>query len=154
MLFGAGGAARAVVCALLEDGWQIRLVARRPRSGKALKAQFPQDASRITVVEWQETAIRQALEDVALIVNSTPLGMAPQDDSSPWLQAIPFPQEAAVYDLVYNPRETKLVRTARAAGLPAATGLGMLVEQAALSFETWTGCNVPREKLFAALEEI
>jgi shikimate dehydrogenase len=54
---------------------------------------------------------------------------------------------------VYNPPETLLTKRARAAGLPAATGLGMLVEQAALAFETWTGCNPPRHVLFNAVNE-
>ncbi len=59
---------------------------------------------------------------------------------------LPFPHQALIYDLVYNPRETKLVKDACAAGLSATTGLGMLIEQAALSFEIWTG-RKPSEKL-------
>jgi shikimate dehydrogenase len=66
---------------------------------------------------------------------------------------LPFPPNAAVYDLVYNPRETKLVKDARAAGLPATTGLGMLIEQAALSFEIWTGHTPSRKLLFDTLVE-
>jgi shikimate dehydrogenase len=58
-----------------------------------------------------------------------------------------------VYDLVYNPRETKLVKDARAQGLSATTGIGMLIEQAALAFEIWTGCNPPREILFNAVNQ-
>jgi shikimate dehydrogenase len=56
-----------------------------------------------------------------------------------------------VYDLVYNPAETALVRAARAGGLRAASGLGMLVEQAALAFQMWTGKAVPRQPLWEAL---
>ena len=153
LILGAGGAARAVVYALLMDGWRTNLVARRLGSAQALIAQFPQAASAITAVAWNEKAIRGVLADTALIVNATPLGMSPHTDNSPWPENVPFPDKAAVYDLVYNPRETKLVRTARAAGLPAVTGLGMLVEQAALSFETWTSRHVPREVLFTAVEE-
>ena len=59
-----------------------------------------------------------------------------------------------VYDLVYNPRETKLVREARKQGLKAITGLGMLIEQAALSFEIWTGHNPPHEILYAAVSNL
>ena len=57
-----------------------------------------------------------------------------------------------IYDLVYNPRETKLVRDARAQGLNATTGLGMLIEQAALGFEFWTGHTPPREILQIATD--
>jgi shikimate dehydrogenase len=78
--------------------------------------------------------------------------MSPDTDSSPWPEGLSFPLNAAVYDLVYNPRETKLVKDALAAGLPATTGLGMLIEQAALSFEIWTNCKPPRENLRNAFE--
>jgi shikimate dehydrogenase len=71
--------------------------------------------------------------------------MHPHEDISPWPAEIPLPKNTTVYDLVYNPRETLLVKTARSVGLPAATGFGMLVEQAALAFERWTGLEAPRE---------
>jgi shikimate dehydrogenase len=58
-----------------------------------------------------------------------------------------------VYDLVYNPRETKLVKGARSQGLAAITGLGMLIEQAALAFEIWTGRTPPREILFQSVDQ-
>jgi shikimate dehydrogenase len=87
-----------------------------------------------------------------LIVNATPIGMFPEVDSSPWPDHLLFPHGAAVYDLVYHPRQTRLVREAQAAGLQATTGLGMLVEQAVLSFACWTGQEVPREVMFVAVE--
>jgi shikimate dehydrogenase len=71
--------------------------------------------------------------------------MIPNIDQSPWPENLPFPPRAAIYDLVYNPPETKLVREARRQSLQATTGLGMLIEQAALSFEIWTGHNPSRE---------
>jgi shikimate dehydrogenase len=77
--------------------------------------------------------------------------MTPNTDQSPWIEKLPFPN-AAIYDLVYNPRETKLVRDARSQGLPATTGLGMLIEQAALAFEIWTGYDVSRETLRDAID--
>ncbi len=73
-----------------------------------------------------------------LIVNCTPVGMHPHTEASPWPAEIPFPAGARVYDLVYNPAETRLMQQARAAGLPAANGLGMLRAQAALAFRRWT----------------
>ncbi len=63
-----------------------------------------------------------------------------------------LPKQTKVYDLVYNPRETKLVRDARAQGLQATTGLGMLVEQAALGFTLWTGIQLPGEIFRRAVE--
>ena len=79
--------------------------------------------------------------------------MSPNIENSPWPTNLSYPQRAAFYDLVYNPRDTKFVLGARAAGLRAITGLGMLVEQAALAFELWTGYIVPLEPLFTAVEE-
>jgi shikimate dehydrogenase len=78
--------------------------------------------------------------------------MSPNIDRSPLPENVMLPPGGIVYDLVYNPRETKLVRDAKAQGLPATTGLGMLIEQAALSFEIWTGHTPPRNVLFQSLE--
>ena len=91
---------------------------------------------------------------LGLIVNATPVGMHPENDISPWPDGLMLPQAAVVYDLVYNPRETTLIRQARMAGLRTASGIGMLVEQAALSFEIWTGLKPPRDLLFAEVEAL
>ena len=88
-----------------------------------------------------------------MIVNTTPLGMIPNDDQSPLPENLSFSSNTIIYDLVYNPRETKLVRMARAQGLSATNGLGMLIEQAALSFELWTGQNPTRDVLYALVVE-
>jgi shikimate dehydrogenase len=79
--------------------------------------------------------------------------MIPNADQSPWPKDLFLPSHALVYDLVYNPRETRFVRDALAQGLPATTGLGMLIEQAALSFELWTGHSASREVLRASVEQ-
>ena len=86
-----------------------------------------------------------------LIVNATPVGMFPDVNKTPWPAGLAFPENAAVYDLIYNPRETQLVRQARAAGLETTTGLGMLVEQAALSFELWTGRKIGRGLMLSTI---
>jgi shikimate dehydrogenase len=134
-----------VVYALLADGWRVTLAARRFEQARQLAASFADRGLRI--LERLQDA---DLPGTALVVNATPIGMFPKPDESPWPADLPFP-DAAIYDLVYNPPETKLVKAARAAGLPAATGLGMLVEQAALAFEIWTGRRPPREALFRAV---
>jgi shikimate dehydrogenase len=79
--------------------------------------------------------------------------MVPEIDQSPWPTELPFPTHAAIYDLVYNPPETKLVREAHSQGLSATTGLGMLIEQAALAFEIWTGFRPSREVLSEAVKQ-
>jgi shikimate dehydrogenase len=84
-----------------------------------------------------ETAV--STTTAPLIINTTPQGMTPNEISSPWPDDLPFPDGTFVYDLVYNPRQTKLMRQAQAAGCGAANGLGMLVQQGALAFQLWTG---------------
>ena len=156
LVLGAGGAARAVVYALLKDGWQVNLAVRRADLSQAnalIEAFEPQAGSRSMDLELLEAGDLERLgSGIQLIVNATPIGMFPEADFSPWPNGLPFPKEAAIYDLVYNPRQTRLVREAQNAGLRATTGLGMLVEQAALSFACWTGRDVPREVLYAAVE--
>ena len=153
LVLGAGGAARAVAFALVNDGWQVSIAARRPEQALALISQFPDHASRLTTIDFHADGFRAAVSDLSLIVNATPLGMPPAVEKSPWPAGIPLPRRAVVYDLVYSPRETKFVLDARSAGLRAFSGLGMLVEQARLAFKIWTGFDVPRESLYAAMEE-
>ena len=88
-----------------------------------------------------------------LIVNTTPLGMTPNINSSPLPENVTLSTHTKIYDLVYNPRETKLVRDAHSQGFSATTGLGMLIEQAALAFEIWTGHNPPRDILYTSVVE-
>jgi shikimate dehydrogenase len=135
-----------VVFALLHNGWQVNLAARRADKALAMAGSFAGYAMRLTDFSLSEID----LPSVNLIVNTTPIGMTPDTESSPWPAGIPLPGKAAVYDLVYTPRETLLVRQAQAAGLAATTGLGMLVEQAALAFQLWTGHNPSREYMMEA----
>jgi shikimate dehydrogenase len=146
LVLGAGGSARAVVHALLNDGWNVTIAARRIEQAGQLAASFPNHYLPITHLD----DLRPLTFD--LLVNTTPLGMTPNADQSPLPENLSLPSNAFVYDLIYNPRETKLVRRARSQGLQAATGLGMLIEQAALAFQLWTGHNPPRDVLWAAVE--
>ncbi len=79
--------------------------------------------------------------------------MTPNVDQSPLPENISLSKQTKIYDLVYNPRETKLVRGARFQGLQATTGLGMLIEQAALGFKLWTGIKPPKDILYVSVVE-
>ena len=156
LVLGAGGSARAVVYALLHDGWDVTIAARRLEQAEQLAVSYTHHklqtfvpGARAGITNYELSNIE--LSNISLIVNTTPLGMAPNIDQSPWLKNSPFPPHAAIYDLVYNPRDTKLVREARRQGLQATTGLGMLIEQAALSFEIWTGRNPSRAIMEASV---
>ncbi len=156
LVMGAGGAARAVVYALLGDGWRVTLAVRRTDidQAKILRNSFEalSGAEPMNVVMLEAGELGRLDGGIGLIVNATPIGMFPETDFSPWPDGLAFMDGAAVYDLVYNPRQTRLVREAQAAGLQATTGLGMLVEQAAMSFACWTGQVVSRELMYAAVE--
>lgn len=151
LILGAGGAARSAVAACAGVGAHLRLIARRREQATALVRQF---STPVELFEWTPLGFLQASDDCALILNTTPLGMTPNVAASPWLDGTPFPPNAFVYDLVYNPAETLLTRQARAAGLRAATGLGMLIEQGALGFELWTGKSAPRDVMRMAAEDL
>ena len=148
IVLGAGGSARAVVYALLNDGWNVTISARRIEQAQELAISFPNYQLPIT----NYANLQSLVSNLSLLVNTTPLGMTPNIDESPLPENLSLPSNAFIYDLVYNPRETKLVREARQQGLRAATGLGMLIEQAALSFELWTGCIPSREILHQSVE--
>jgi len=147
LVLGAGGSARAVVYALVNDGWGVASAARRIEQSQELALQL----GNVKAIEFNLQTF-QCL-NLQLIVNTTPVGMAPDIDQSPWPEKLAFPASAAIYDLVYNPSETKLVREARYQGLKATTGLGMLIEQAALAFEIWMGCRLSREVMSEAVKQ-
>jgi shikimate dehydrogenase len=146
IIFGAGGSARAVVHALLNDGWNVTISSRRLEQAEDLARSFPNHYLPITNFQTFQ------LSNFQLFVNTTPLGMAPNIDQSPLPENATLPRDVIVYDLVYNPRETRLVREAKAQGYHAITGLGMLIEQAALSFQRWTGRIPPREALYRSVD--
>jgi len=147
LVLGAGGSARAVVYALVNDGWDVTIAARRMEQSQELVRQF----RSVNAMEFNPQTLQRS--NLQLIVNTTPVGMTPNIDRSPWPEKLPFPMNVAIYDLVYNPRETKLVRDARCQGLNATTGPGMLIEQAALAFEIWTGHKPPRDVMFKAVSQ-
>jgi shikimate dehydrogenase len=153
LVLGAGGSARAVIYALAGAGWQVCVAARRiEQAGELVASLRPAlPAAGLSACSLDVSGL-SAQEPPDLIVNTTPLGMTPNTGSSPWPEELPLPVGAAVYDLVYNPRETRLIKAARRAGLPGAGGLGMLVEQAALAFELWTGVPVQREVMLRAVD--
>jgi len=152
LVLGAGGSARAVAYALLNDGWEVTIAARRMEQAQQLVQLFTTYKSLLTSGNLSEN-LQSPVSDLSLVVNTTPVGMTPNIDQSPWPENLPFPASAAIYDLVYNPRETKLVRDAYMRGHLATTGLGMLIEQAILAFALWTGHKPSREIMLEAVNE-
>jgi shikimate dehydrogenase len=155
LVLGAGGAARAVVYALASCGWKVRVASRRLEQAENLIEDLKRNSGDqvldLEPVALEKNPLRNAAPDCQLIVNATPAGMFPNITTNPWPEGVPYPNDAFVYDLVYNPAETTLVREARLLGLKAVSGAGMLVDQAALAFEIWTGRPAPKEKMLEVL---
>lgn len=155
LLLGAGGSARAVGYALVRSGWRIWVSARRQAQAEILvswlqKSGLRASGSVAAVLPW---SLRGRFPGkIDLLVNTTPVGMYPQARGRPWPRKVNLPRDAVIYDLVYNPPVTELLAHAGRSGLAAISGLGMLVEQAALAFECWTGLSPDRSVMIAAAQ--
>jgi shikimate dehydrogenase len=149
LVLGAGGSARAIVYALISNNFHVTITARRPEQAQILRNQFSTSQNQINVIDFASQLL--STDHYSLLVNTTPVGMHPNPETIPWPADRPLPPKAAVYDLVYNPRETLLVKQARLEGHSATTGMGMLIEQAALAFERWTGIEAPRQVMMGAV---
>ncbi|PIE10970.1 MAG: shikimate dehydrogenase [Rhodobacterales bacterium] len=133
VVLGAGGAARAVIDALLDAGVpELRLTNRSRDKADALAQVF---GDRVQVVDWQDA--KSALPGAGLLVNTTSLGMTGQPDLTLDLAALPA--SATVTDLVYAPLRTDLLERAAAKGCATVDGLGMLLHQGVPGFEAWFG---------------
>jgi shikimate dehydrogenase len=155
LVLGAGGAARSVVFVLMQAGWQVTLAARRQNQASQLADDLNNYARShfIEIMDLEQLSSLNPTAGWGLVVNTTPLGMFPNMQASPWPQTLELPITAAVYDLIYNPGETRLMQHAAAAGIRCRNGLGMLVEQAAQAFEIWTGKTADRAAMIAALQK-
>ncbi len=132
LVLGAGGSARAICYALVRAGAETRVVNRDPARARALAASLP----RVRALPILDQAQALATD---LIVNCTSAGMEPHETTTPWPEHLALPSGATVYDLVYKPATTRLMREAARAGLRVIGGIGMLAEQGAESFALWTG---------------
>lgn len=150
VVVGAGGAARAVVNACLFADVRRLVLANRTveKAGDLLAPLSTSRQARREAVGLGDAAFRDALGTADLVVNATSVGMIDP--------GLPFPVDAlrdhaTVFDLVYVPAETPLVAAARARGLRAANGSEMLIAQAAIAFERWTGVGGMADVMRAAV---
>ena len=162
VLLGAGGVARAAGCALVSAGVSSLAVTDIiPEKAQGLAADLERIAAHqrgqtaiIKVFSQDETGFDEAVSGCDLVVNCTPMGMkhGPMEGRSA-LDSAGIPQRALVYDLVYNPIETQLLREARKAGAKTLGGLAMLVYQGAAAFELWTGEEAPADIMMQAAKK-
>ncbi len=147
---GAGGAARAVVAGLLRSGMEEVVVLSRSleRGQELLSSLGGRKEARLRPFTQED--LLDSTREAALLVNATPVGSRPHVKETFWPEEAAVPGHLAVFDLVYNPPETRLLRQARAGGARAIGGLEMLVQQGALAFAAWTGRAAPTEVMRAA----
>lgn len=141
VVLGAGGAARAVSVALAEAGADRIDVVNRNRERAEALVRLLGDSGRVADTE--------TVRDADLVVNATSVGMAGDVESLPPGADLVHGAQVVV-DLIYEPGETSFLRAARATGAIAVNGLGMLVGQAAVAFERWTGVPAPIEVMTGA----
>ncbi|PWT71294.1 MAG: hypothetical protein C5B60_11085 [Chloroflexi bacterium] len=174
LVVGTGGAARAALAAALDVGLEPWIASRRPIAGHELLKSFfdrettphqsrtvgaPGDSwiSRVQehVVDLGDTTtLGDVLTKTSVVLQSTPVGTGSLVDAPFPVQLVKqLPPNAFVFDMVYNPPVTALVREALACGLRAYGGLHMLLYQGALAFSLWTGIPAPMDEMRAALEE-
>lgn len=147
LLLGSGGAARAAVYGLAEAGAEIVIAARTPERAHKLVADL--DVS-VPIIAFEDLAAQSP----HLVINTTPAGMWPNVDESPWPDTIPFPQGVTVYDMIYRPERTRLMAQAEAAGGRGISGLGMLARQGAAAFKIWTGKDAPIDVMLNAARKV
>ena len=179
-VLGAGGSARAVIYVLQALGAHITIYARDVEKAQvmltSLVARSAEEflplmgdtvdkrrdsslpAKRVAQNDTVHrivplTQLRDIYPDTSLIVNTTPVGLSPNVDDSPWPDNVAFPAGALIFDLLNNPACTRLVQQAEQAGLRAVNGWNMLVYQGAAAFEKWTGFEPPVEVMKQALEQ-
>ncbi len=133
LVLGAGGAARAVVWALAQEGFQEILIANRSQARAVHLAESL--GGPITVMSWDD--VEKRISDATLIVNTTTLGMEGQPPLE--INTSTLSPHTLVTDTIYRPLYTPLLRDAQARGCKTVTGLGMLVQQGMVGFEQWFG---------------
>jgi shikimate dehydrogenase len=155
LIIGAGGASRAVAFQLALEGIDKIYISDLSQDlAKVLADDVNSkvDKAKAIVVDSKETD--EIVAKVDLLVDATPVGMYPKVDVKPVVSTEVLHKDLVVYDLVYNPLETVLLKAAKEAGAKAVSGLGMLLYQGAIAFEIWTDVDAPIKIMRNALEEM
>ncbi len=160
-ILGAGGAAKSIIAQAAIDGVAAIDIFRRKNSpAYAETLEFARriqnhTVCKITVCDFADEAqMQKSFAESAVLANATSLGMAPREDTCPIADPALLPPGLFVYDIVYNPRQTRLMQMAEERGCPTQNGLSMILFQGAASFKCWTGREMPvelvRDAVFAA----
>jgi len=138
LILGAGGASRAVISALINDGLSHIYISNRTRAhAEKLQTDFSNQTCILSTIDWLEK--EDILPQIDLLVNTTSLGMVGKTKLQ--IDLSQLPTSATVYDIVYCPLKTDLLRQAEKKSCPIVTGLGMLLHQGRPGFKAWFGCT-------------
>ncbi|OGC13554.1 shikimate dehydrogenase [candidate division WOR-1 bacterium RIFOXYC2_FULL_37_10] len=153
VVLGAGGAGRAVAVMLAESGTSKVILADVDfNKAKDLSDYINFELERNCQAILPDD-LHEHIKKASILVNATPIGMHPNTDNSPLPRGIKLHSDLLVYDLVYNPRETTLLKEAKKAGAKTVSGLGMLVRQGALAFSVFTDEEPPVGIMWEAAEK-
>ncbi|MCH2315341.1 MAG: shikimate dehydrogenase [SAR202 cluster bacterium] len=155
VLIGSGGAARAAAYGLAQEGIASLVIANRTLGSAVMLAEeMSNQMTDVRASSLESESLESHCAAADLIVNTTSIGMlhGPAEGRSPILEEF-IPGGCLVYDIVYNPEVTPLLKAARRAGAQTLGGLPMLVYQGAAAFELWTGQPAPIEIMFTAAQK-
>ncbi len=157
LMIGAGGSARAVLYTLLTSFQpaQVTVITRTLSRALDLADRFQALSPNVPLrsADASHEAFRREIDAASVVVNTSPVGMYPRVEDSPVPDEISFRSDQAVIDLIYTPRETKLLRRAAASGAKTVAGLDMLLHQGARACKIWTGAQMPIDHLRPLLLE-
>ena len=140
-IIGAGGAARAICYGLRQRGASVTIYARDAYKAQTLADEFNAQAASITAFH----------RNADLVINCTPVGMQGHNEGTSPIKADALNNVQLLYDLIYNPLETQLLKDAKAAGCQTLGGMAMLLGQAAEQFRLWTGEEAPLDVMWQAI---
>ncbi|MFH1826512.1 MAG: shikimate dehydrogenase [bacterium] len=155
VVIGAGGASRAITVMLAEAEIDFLTVTdiQEEKAQELLEYLSSYFQLNCNFAAPNSEELQAAIDRADILINCSPVGMHPKEKENPLSPQIKLHSDLLVYDLVYNPRETQLLKTAKAAGAQACSGLGMLVRQGALAFTLWTGQEAPVQTMRQAAEK-
>ncbi|MEM3463884.1 MAG: shikimate dehydrogenase [Candidatus Bathyarchaeia archaeon] len=153
LILGAGGAARALAFTFCEEAEAITILNRTPEKAKILAKELNKNfGKKVGHGQLSEETLKVKVKEADILVNATSVGMAPNENETPVAIKFLHPN-LTVFDLVYNPPQTRLLKEAKAIGAKTVDGICMLVHQGALSFEIWTGKKAPVDVMMKACEK-
>jgi len=153
LILGAGGASRSISYTLAQEARELVVLNRTVERAESLvKELLTAFGNKIRYGGLSRSRMKAELEDTDILINATSVGMHPNEDETPVERDL-LRSNLTIFDLVYHPLETRLLREAKAAGARTIDGLAQLVSQGAASFEIWTGREAPVNVMMKAAQE-